>query len=138
MPGAEYSELDMVIWAGTETVNAATPALAIKFVATVGQPGDSSYDKKLMLADASTGEILFSETMIHNVDVSGNVSGLATPGKKADICETEISKPLPYARVSIGSTVAYADINGNFTIPDAGSTAVSVVGSPRGRWFRVY
>ncbi|MBL8760714.1 MAG: hypothetical protein JNL50_05360 [Phycisphaerae bacterium] len=138
VPGYDtVSDEDMVIWAGTETTAAGAPALAFKFVVTRGQAGDENYAKFLLLADAKTGELVYSESLITHVDVNGNVSGMVTPGKKAADCAVETLLPMQYARVSIGATVAYADVNGNFTIPNAGSAQVTVVSGVRGRWFRV-
>ncbi|MCC6971713.1 MAG: hypothetical protein IT434_15990 [Phycisphaerales bacterium] len=139
VPGFDrVSDEDMVIWAGTETIKASKPVVAFKFVVTRGQAGDENYAKQLFLADAKTGKLVYGESLISHVDVNGNVSGIITPGKKAADCATEVQLPLQYARVAIGSTVAYADVNGNFTIPNSGSAAVSVVSGVRGRWFRVF
>ncbi|MFO0834977.1 MAG: GC-type dockerin domain-anchored protein [Phycisphaerales bacterium] len=139
VPGFDsVSDEEMVIWAGTDKVAAAKPALAFKFVVTRGHAGDENYSKYLLLADAKTGQIVYSEDLVTHVDVNGNVSGIITPGKKAADCATEVQLPMPYARVAIGSTVAYADVNGNFTIANSGSSAVTVVSGVRGKWFRVF
>ncbi len=127
----------VVIFAG-DADTAAPARLAVEFEGSVGEPGDFGYEKWHLIADAATGEIIRSQSMITHVDVTGSVKGMATPGYKADICATEVVTPLPYARASIGSTVAYADANGNFTIPNAGSGSVTVTSEIRGRWFRVY
>ncbi|MCC6230838.1 MAG: hypothetical protein IT432_16630 [Phycisphaerales bacterium] len=139
VPGYDsVSDEEMVIWAGTDKMAAAQPTVAFKFVVTRGQAGDENYSKFLFLADAKTGKLVYGESLITHVDVNGSVKGIITPGKKASDCATEVTLPMPYARVAIGATVAYADVNGNFTIPNSGSTAVSVVSGVRGKWFRVY
>jgi len=127
----------VVIFAG-DADTAAPARLAVEFEGSVGQAGDPVYEKWHVVADAATGAVLRSVSLISHVDVSGNVKGMATTGYKADICASESLVNLPYARASIGSTVAYADANGNFTIPNSGSSSVTVTSGIRGRWFRVY
>ncbi len=43
-----------------------------------------------------------------------------------------------WARVNIGGTVAYTDENGDFTIPNSGSSPVTVESRLWGKWFRVF
>ncbi len=133
----DWGTPELVIWAGLNG-KAVEPVLAVKFTVTAGEAWDAGYAKTTLLCDARTGAVLHSENEIHDVDVSGNVSGLATPGKKADACATEVSTPMKYGRVGIGTTFVFADANGNFTIPNAGSTAVTVTAQCRGQYFRVY
>ncbi|HNQ25077.1 MAG TPA: hypothetical protein PKK06_18515, partial [Phycisphaerae bacterium] len=127
---------ETVIWAGYDQVRA-DPTLALTFVADNGLAGTTDYQKRLFVTDAQTGKILYDENMILSVDVTGNVSGKASPDYRADACITELVTPMPYARVSIGTTVAYADANGNFVIPNSGSSSVTVVSTVRGRYFDV-
>lgn len=132
------SEPRMVIWAGVND-QVVDPSLAMEIIADNGKYATSDYEKWLFVIDAVTGEILYSENLIINVDVTGNVSGMATEGWGADICGDEVLTPLPYARVDIqGGEWAYADENGDFTIPNDGDTEVTVVSDIRGQWFRVY
>ncbi|MCC6428007.1 MAG: hypothetical protein IT435_14450 [Phycisphaerales bacterium] len=133
----DYGTPELVIWAGIGEAKVA-PVLALKFTVTAGEPWDAGYAKWLFLADAKTGQIVHAENQVMDVDVSGNTSAVVTAGKKADICETEVNRPMPYMRVAIGATFVYADVNGNFTVPNAGSGAVTVNAGMRGRWFRVY
>jgi hypothetical protein len=115
------------------------PMLAYSFIGDNGyQNGDSFPEKYLFVADAETGDILYFESLIIFVDVTGNVQGKATQGNAADICEGELAEYLMWARVNIGSTVAYADENGNFTIPNEGSSYVTVESRLWGEWFRVF
>ncbi len=132
-----FSVPEVVIWAGNDS-NPVAPTLAVRFYGTAGQPGTLNFGRWLILADAKTGAILWTEDQIVHADVTGSVKALITPGKKADICETEVLTPLPYARVAIGATVAFTDNSGNFTIPNAGTSAVTVSSGMRGRWFRVF
>ncbi len=131
-----FTEPELVIWAGYDSP--ATPTLAVSFIGTAFDASSPLYAKRLFVADAVTGQILFEENQIHHVDVTGTISGLATPGKKADTCATEVSTPLPYARASIGATVVFADVNGNFVIPNPGSTPVTVASELAGKWFRTH
>ncbi|MCH8164158.1 MAG: hypothetical protein IH889_00970, partial [Planctomycetes bacterium] len=136
-PDAQFSEPQLVIWAGVDEM-IVQPRLAMQFVATSGsivQP--QTYQQWLYLVDAETAEVLYREDQILNVDVAGNVSGLATQGIGADICDPEALEPMPYARVNIGATVAFADANGDFIIPNGGAGAVTVQSRVEGLWFNV-
>ncbi|HLO39397.1 MAG TPA: GC-type dockerin domain-anchored protein [Phycisphaerales bacterium] len=133
----DWGTPELTIWPG-DVENGVPAALALKFIVKAGEPWEPGYRRLLMIADARTGAILATENQVHDVDVSGNVSAMSTEGKKADQCANEVMMPMPYARVAIGATVAYADVNGNFTIPNGGSSAVTVTAGTRGRWFRVY
>ena len=133
-----FSESRLVIWAGINDMEV-TPALAMEIIADNGMEATPDYERWLLLVDAWTGEILYSEDLILDLDVAGNVSGMATQGNGADICGPEESTPLPYARVYIeGGNTVYADENGDFVIPNDGDTAVTVISNIRGEWFRVF
>jgi hypothetical protein len=134
----QFTEPAQVIWAGYDHAPAAEPRLAISFIGTAFDVNSPRYAKRLFVADAQTGEILFEENQVHHIDVTGSIKGLATPGKKADICATEGSTALPYARASIGATVVFADKNGNFVIPNPGNTPVTVNSELAGQWFRTH
>jgi len=137
-PGiGQFTAPRVVIFAGTADV-AAPASLALEFEGSVGQIGDDVYEKWHIVADAATGAVLWHQSRISDVNVTGSVKAMATPGYKADICATEVVTAMPYARATIGATVAYADVNGNFSITNAGSSAVTVGSEMRGRWFRVY
>ena len=127
----------LVIWAGVDDQEV-QPRLAIEIEADNGQYATPDYLKWLFLIDAQTGEILYHEDRIINVDVSGNVSGMATQGWAADICDEEVPTPMPYTRVAIGNNVAFADANGDFTISNPDSNQVIVTSTIRGEWFRVF
>lgn len=129
---------ELVIWAGIDDAEV-VPTLAISLMADNGLANQPGYSKWLCVVDAQSGELLYDENQICHVDIVGNVSGMATPtGVGADICGVEISMPMPYARVLVqGGNTAYADKNGNFTIPHGGSSPVTVESGVRGQWFRV-
>ena len=127
----------LVIWAGVEDM-IVRPALAIEFEADNGKPASDDFQRWLFLVDAQTGDMLYTEDMISNVDVTGNVSGMATEGWAADFCGEESPTPLPYATVTIdGGNQVYTDENGDFVIPNGGSSPVNVRSYLRGQWFRV-
>ena len=132
-----FTEPEMVIWAGVEDMDV-EPVVAFTFA------GDNAYEtdgatpeKYLFVTDAETGKILYLENRIIMTDVVGNVQGKATELPEADFCEDEVATDLPWARVSIGSTHAYANAAGDFVIPNSGSTQVSVESRLRGLWFVV-
>ncbi len=133
-----FTPPEQVIWAGVDEMQV-DPALAYSFVGDNGYaPGDPFPERYRFVADAVTGEILYQEDLISATDVTGNVSGRATQGNGAEQCGEELAVPMPYARVNIGSTVSYADVNGDFVIPNSGSSQVTVESRLRGQWFRVY
>lgn len=140
----ELSEERYVVWAGVDGI-LATPRLAVSFVITRGSVQTvPDYQKYFVVAAADTGEVLLAETMIHNaaseplVDVSGTVSGNATDGIRSIECDPESPIGLPWVEVEIlGGSSVFADANGNFTIPNAGATAVTVRSPLRGQWFEV-
>ena len=138
-PGfTSFTTPERVIWAGLET-NPVAPVNAVTYIADNYANANAQLPEKwLFVADAATGEILYKESMILFTDVSGNVQGMATTGFASDACNPEAATPLKYARVSIGSTVAYTDALGNYTIPNGGSSAVTVLSQLWGTWFRVY
>jgi hypothetical protein len=132
------SEPRLTIWAGINDMEVA-PAVAMEITADNGMEATQDYEKWLLLVDAFTGEILYSEDLILDVDVTGNVSGMATDSSRADICDPEEPTPLPYARVYIqGGSTVYADENGDFVIPNDGDEPVTVISNIRGEWFRVF
>lgn len=134
----DFTEPRLVIWAGIDDM-IVEPAFTMEIVADNGLPATPQYEKWLLLVDAQTGEVLYSENMIIEIDVTGNVSGMASQGSGADICGPEDITPLAYARVYIsGGNTVYADANGDFVIPYGGSSPVTVISNIRGEWFRVY
>lgn len=133
---AEIVEGDLQIWAGVDAEHLAPRLVRTFTTETVGAPVEK-YQKWLILADALTGDIVFQESQIHQVDITGSVSGMATTGYAADACATEIATPLPYAQVSNGLTTVYTDANGQFVLPNAGGTPVNVTSTISGQYFQV-
>lgn len=138
-PAIEVSQEELVIWAGVNGI-AEEPTVAVSFMAQRGSVRTyPDYEKFLVLASAETGEILYSENQIHNLDVQGNVSGRATNGIATLECDPEAPFGLPYVEVSIsGGNSTYADVNGDFNITHGGTGSVTVNSPLRGRWFTVF
>jgi hypothetical protein len=135
----EVSGEQLVIWAGVGNVQV-NPELAVVFIAQRGSVTTlPDYQKHLVVASVATGEILYSENQIHNVDIAGNVSGRATQGLNALECDPEVAVPMPYARVQVvGGSSTFADANGDFVVPNAGSTAVTVRSFLNGQFFDLF
>lgn len=134
----QTSEERFVIFAGNNE-RIEEPKLAVEFVATRGSIQTMpDYNKYRVVVAVDTGEILLSENMILHVDVEGNVSGRTTDGLGALECHPKVAVGLPYAEVEIiGGNSAFADVDGNFTIPHTGNTDVTVRSLLRGQWFEI-
>ncbi|MCZ6654471.1 MAG: hypothetical protein O7D91_15760 [Planctomycetota bacterium] len=128
----DFTEGKRIIWAGLDDM-VVQSTVAYTFVGS-----NEQVESWLFVADAVSGEVLYQEDQVLRQDVAGNVSGLATDGVGADVCGPELLEPMPYARVNIGSTIAYADEEGNFVIPNAGTDDVTVESGVRGQFFRVF
>ncbi|MEE9554988.1 MAG: T9SS type A sorting domain-containing protein [candidate division Zixibacteria bacterium] len=132
-----FSEPRLVIWAGIND-QIVRPAVAMEIIADNDKYATPDYEKWLFLVDALTGELLYTEDMILNTDITGNVSGMATEGWGADICSTEAVTSMPYVRAEIqGGEWVYADESGDFVIPNDGDLEDTVISEIRGQWFRV-
>jgi hypothetical protein len=126
-----------VIWAGVDT-DAAPARLGIEFIATGGGAWDpANHRKMLYVVDADSGEVLHQESQILHGSVSGTVSAKVTDGSKADACNAELAKGLPYAPVVVGGVTNYTDANGAFNVSYTGTSSVAVSTSLVGRFFRV-
>jgi subtilisin-like proprotein convertase family protein len=128
-----WTRPEIVIWAGLEGVRA-NPRIALRFTGNnhaTGSRGDLNY---LFLADVETGEILYSENLMIDVDVVGNVSGYATEGEGADYCHDEVVQPLKHLEVFSGTSSGFSDHDGNFIVEDGGAT---VGAGLDGMWFNV-
>jgi len=134
---AVFSNARNVIFAGTNGKEVA-PTVGVEFMVTWFNPATQMPEEWLYVCDAQTGAILFKENQICQVDVTGNVSGMCTTGNAAAECNAEAIMPLPYATVGIGATTVFTDINGNFTIPNAGAGSVTVDASLNGQYFDIF
>lgn len=134
---AEFTEPREVIYAGVEDEVGVAPRRAVEFIGQGGEPEAGTAARRLFVTDAETGEILYEENLVLHATINGTVRGNATTGSKADLCSPEVSTAMPYAQVNRGAAVAYADVNGNFTIDDGGSSPVTLTSQLRGRYFNV-
>ena len=131
-----FTAPEKVIWAGIDG-HATDPVVAVTFIAENDRT-DAGYECWRFVCDAATGKVLHRETMIHFVDVSGTVKAMATPGAKANICTAEVLFNYPWAKVDIqGGSTVYADGNGSFTIPNAGTGSVTVHSYVDGLYFTI-
>lgn len=131
-----FDEVKTVIWAGIDGMNV-EPRLAVTFVGRNDRT-DDGYEQNLYVCEAFTGEILYKQSLIYFVDITGNVQAMATPGAKANICTPEILFPYPWARVQVeGGSMVYSDRDGNYTIPYSGSGSVTVYSYVDGLYFTV-
>jgi len=120
------------IYAGTDS-NPHQPTLSDVSTITV-----DGFEKYLIVSDAATGEIIYQETLIHTIDVTGNVSALASEGPGADICADEVAQPLPWLFVNGSNGITtMTDANGDFTLANPGVTPVTVDATLTGQWFEV-
>jgi hypothetical protein len=114
-----------VIWAGVND-EVVQPTLAVTFIGENDRT-DAGYEKWRYICEATTGKILYQEPVISFTDITGTVQGMATEGAKSAECNPESLVTYPWAKVGIqGGTTVYADGNGNFTIPNSGTSAVTV------------
>ena len=128
---------ETVIWAGVDDMDV-EPVLALTFVGEKGSLEDGDYEKWLFVTDAVTGAVLYKEDRIIYTDVMGRVDAMATSGPKSAECGPEVSTPMPYATASIqGGSSVYGDVDGRFTIPNAGTTQVTVESPMNGQYFVV-
>ncbi len=135
-----FTKPELVVWAGYDD-KPETPTLAITFTGTAFDEFNPLYQKRLFVADAATGAILWSEDQVsHSVPVTGTITGNASQGKKADPCVAEVQTPLPYARVVVAGAPTFANVNGfyssNAGLPLGFPTAVSA--EIAGLYFRTH
>jgi hypothetical protein len=125
-----------VIWAGIDSAKE-TPRLAVEFTATSGGPVDPDTHQRMQyVVDAADGTILHQESLIVHGAVSGTVNMKTTDGFKADACNAEVSKGMPYGTVVVAGNTFYADANGAYSATFTGTSA-SVAPNLSGRYFRV-
>lgn len=131
-----YSTPTAVVWQGDWPTT--PPRRAWKFVGEV--PGIATNTRFTFFVDMATGALLQARNEIIDTDVSGTVRGWATPGVLPDITgNAPVLMGMPEIRMSItGGNNAFSDRNGNFTIPNAGTSAVTVTSNlSGGRWVDV-
>jgi hypothetical protein len=126
-----------VIWAGIDA-DVAPAKLAVEFTADGADATDpAERAKNLYIVDAADGRVLHRESLIRHGSVSGTVTGKSTDGSKADACNAESAKALPYVQVNVGGVANYANASGAFSATYTGTGSVTVAPVLAGRYFRV-
>ena len=131
------SEEQLVVWSGVSNIKV-EPEFAIAFLAERGNHRQgNTYQRHIVIAAVDNGEILYSENQVV-ADVNGTVSGRATDSDRALECDAEVAFGLPYAEIEIvGGNSVFADVNGDFNIPDGSNGNVTVRSPLRGQFFFV-
>ncbi|MDP6368218.1 MAG: hypothetical protein QF615_01315, partial [Planctomycetota bacterium] len=102
-----------------------TPALAWRFD-VLREVVDTMPVGRTLFIDAHAGTLLEERELIHQFDVGGTISTMATPGTYPDSSSNpETSHPAAYARVTSSAGTTYTDVNGDFNYPGVNS-ALSV------------
>ncbi len=128
----KFTDPQRVIWAGID--DKVNPAVGIEFIADDGN--EPTVLRDLYIIDPVSGEVLYQENQVVDINVSGQVTGLATENFLAEQCGNEVTTPLKWARVKIsGGDSTFTDSLGNFTINNSGSSSVTVLSQVRGHWF---
>jgi len=92
------------------------PALAYE-VQALWQSPDFEPEGQIYWIDAESGEVLRRMPAIHNLDVTGTVYTMATPGTAPDSgSNPETQQPMRYVQVSSSAGTTFTDVNGNFTL----------------------
>ncbi len=130
---SQWSQPELVVFFG-ETER--QPAVrAWKFA---GDNGDLANRRRYTFyVDAATGDLAYRRDDILDVDVSGNLAGLGSPGTLPDIpANPPVEMPILDNLVRIsGGNSAYSDIFGDFVISHGGSADVTVLTDlNQGRW----
>ncbi|MDP6963150.1 MAG: hypothetical protein QGF46_03190, partial [Planctomycetota bacterium] len=90
--------------------------------------------RKMFIAADGGYELLIEKNLIHH-QASGTVSAYATPGTAANSSSNPPTiHPMPYMYVTSGGSTYTTDIDGNVSIPSAGSVTASF----QGPYCRVY
>jgi len=77
-------------------------------------PGTLPVGRTLFM-DAITGGVIESRNLVHQLDVTGTVVTLATPGTSPDSASNPAAQtPAAYARVTSSAGTVYTDVDGHF------------------------
>lgn len=124
-----YSEPQLVVYTLT-----GTPTLAWKM--TASNDDAAHYENWLVYVDAQDGSIVARHDGVLHTDISGNVQGKATPGLKPDeAINPPVMRAIGDAHITNSSNGAqtYTDDNGNYTVTNAGNSAVTITVDLNGR-----
>ncbi len=81
-----------------------------------------------VFVDAHTGKVLEWRPEVYYVDITGRVDGYATPGLRPDYSlNPPVLRSIPKLRVSlVGGASVFTNLDGTFTLPYSGTSAVTV------------
>jgi hypothetical protein len=135
---AEFNSNNICVWSTERMIYAGTDVSPhAPVLADVSEVTIDGFARYIVVTDAATGAVVYTENLIHTVDITGNASALASEGPAADFCAPEVSQALPYLRVEANGVETFADENGDFVISNPGVTPVNVNATLDGRWFTV-
>jgi hypothetical protein len=103
-------------------------------------PGIGGNKSLTFFVDMATGDLLEARNEVLETDVTGTVRGWATPGNNPDFAgNAPVLTPMPEIQMSIqGGSNAFSERDGDFTIPNPGTSAVTVTSNlSGGRWVNV-
>jgi len=107
--------------------------VAVRGSAPDGRPLGREY-----WVDARSGAIVDSRSTVHEFDVGGSVSTMATPGEAPDTATNpEVAVPMAYARVTSSAGTTFTDAAGSFNFPGA-TGPLNVTFEYRGLYNRVF
>ena len=134
-PGTRMSQGEQVIFAGFGDEH--VPAtLATTFVLSTSSPDVPISERAYrFFLDATTGALLHQENLTLHV-VDGSVQANISEGTGADICEVEVPRGLPYARLDANGAEIFADADGYFTFPHDNGP-LEITSALDGRYFDV-
>lgn len=140
-----WGEPEMVVYQGEgDFANWIRPTIVWKF--TGEMPVGTMARKFTFMVDADSGQLIHARNEILHINVTGQVRVRATPSNPGNVAADHAGNPpvergFPNIRVRINGSNAnsvYTDANGNFNIPWAGSTPVTIDASVAdGQWGRV-
>ncbi|MCC6358912.1 MAG: hypothetical protein IT450_09225 [Phycisphaerales bacterium] len=129
-PMVEWMAPELVVYAGTpEEMGAGGFGEAVRAWKVTGDNNVLEHaNRKTFFVDASSGQIVAVRNEILHTDVSGTVQGMASPGTLPDMASNPPTmQNIPEIRVSItGGSNAFANRDGEFTIPNGGTAPVTV------------
>lgn len=135
-----FEEPSLIIWSGENRPHLAWTFIASSPTSVTGCTTCGSLPERIeAFVDAQTGAILEERQAIWSIDVNGTVTAWATPGLKPDNSVNPATlQNMSGLRVNItGGNSAYTAANGTYTIPNAGSSSVTVNAQLTSRWGNV-
>lgn len=132
-----WSQPQLVIYYGEGDGVLVTPVRAWKFYGRI--PELDRLESYAFYVNAANGNLVFVRDEIYHTDVVGNVSGNASPGVLPDVSyNLPTVQPLENLTVQIqGGNSALTDEAGDYTVPNGGTSQVTVDADLVGPWVTV-